>query len=299
MDNDITFEQVFRYRFSKNWALRNILVNYFVYWKGGGNDPGQDVKKLHDFIRANGVFGREQYPGIGRMLMIEDIFEEKTSISKDNEYVCPGLIPTEHVELFGAVVNEEYGLDQVLIKRSTPYTVAQFMWNVYNNRDREHEQAKRQYGSDHMLEIAKQLFEEKFPKGLDVSEESSKGVKYLLVKTDHYRWPLFFISGSRLINNDYEVFRVEKAYKKVSDPSTEFPTICGTYFGDNIKEFARDSGIQLLQISSLFKFFRWVDRKKGQGVSSEKIAPLLEVIPRQHEVPIPVGFAIQEMEALL
>jgi hypothetical protein len=228
MKDEITFEQVFRYRFQHNWALRNILVNYFVYWRGGGVDPAEDVKKLHDFIRANGVFTRDQYPGIGRMLMIEDIFEEKTSIRKDNDYFYPGLIPAEHVALYEAVVNEEYGLNQELIKKPEPYTVAQFMWKIYNNQNREG-RLGRQYGSDHMLEIVKHLFEEKFQKGLEISEESSIYGKYLLVKTDLYSWPLFFISGSRLINNDYEVFKVDKAYR-VSDPGTEFPSICGTYF---------------------------------------------------------------------
>lgn len=299
MDDNITFEQDFRYRFNKNWALRNILVNYFVYWKGGKNNPEKDVKKLHDFIRANGVFKGDQYPGIGRMLMIEDIFEEATNISKENDNACPWLIPTKYADFFEKVVNEEYGLDVELVKKPDHYTVAEFMWKVYNNLDRQHEQPKRQYGSAHMLEVAKQQFEKYFPKGLEVSQESSIYGDYLLVKGDGYCWPLFFISGSRVINKPEELFYVHLAFE-VSDPSTEFPTICGTYFGDKIKEFAQKGRgrdrIQLLQLSSLFKFFKWVDGKKQDGIPPEKIAQYLHVIPEQSEVPIPVGRAILEMQ---
>jgi hypothetical protein len=302
MDKEPTFEQVFRYRFSKNWALRNILVNYFVYWKGGGKDPRDseaNLQEVHEFIRANIVFKGDQYPGIGRMLMIEDIFEEKTSMKKKNkiDYHYPGLIPEKHLHLFETVVNEEYGLNEKL-KSPKPYTVAQFMWNIYHNQDNDGGQGRKS-GSAHMLEIAKQLFKEKFPQGLEISEKEA-GIygNYLLVKTNRYSWPLFFISGSRLINSDHETHRVYRAVK-VTDPDTQFPTICGTYFGDNIKEFAREEGIQLLQISSLFKFFQWVDRKKREEITPEKIAPHLGMIPHQPEVPIPVGKATQEMEEQL
>lgn len=304
---DISFEQVFRYRFRHNWALRNILVNYFVYWRGGGNKPGDDVQgyaqKVHEFIRTNGIFRSDQYPGIGRMLIIENIFEEETSIRKrardgTEYYVYPGLIPDQYIPLFERVVNEEYGLDQKLIEKPTPYTVAQFMWNIYHNQDRD---GKKGYGSAHMLEIVERLFAKHFPQGLQVSKESSSKGEYLLVKTDDYCWPLFFISGSRILNNradQAEVFFVHQAYK-VTDPGIEFPTICGTYFGDHIKEIAQESSIQLLQISSLFKFFRWVERQKSEGITSDKIAPHLDAIPHQHEVPIPVGRAIEDMEKLI
>jgi len=297
MNNNVSFEDVFQYRFDHNWALRNIFVNYFWYWKGGGKDPKDNVAAVHEFIKANGVFKGDQYPGMGRILMIENIFEEKTSIRKGNDYL-PGLIPEELIQLFERDVNEEYGLNVALDKGSSSYNIAQFMWNVYNNQNKEGKQGRKP-GSAHMLDIAKQQFKKYFPKGLEVSQESSVYGDYLLVKGDGYCWPLFFISGSRAINNPEELYYVHLAFD-VSDPSTEFPTICGTYFGDKIKEFARRGRgrdrIQLLQISSLFKFFRWVDSKKQEGTPSEKIAPHLDVIPRQSEVPIPVSRAIQEMQ---
>lgn len=293
MDNDLSFEQVFRYRFHQNWALRNILVNYFVYWKGGRNDPSKDVQAVHEFIKAHGIFKGDQYPGIGRMLMIEDIFEEKTSITDGTHYLYPGLIPAEHVQFFETVVNEEYGLDHILVKQPEPYTAARFMWHIYHNEDKDGRRG-HVHGSTHMLEISKHLFERFFHKGkgLEVSNAPSINGDYLLVKADDYSWPLFFISGSHLIDDPKYVFNVHTAFEDFN-PTIEFPTICGTYFGDKIKEYARRNHIQLLQISSLLKFFRWVEGRKSEA---DKIAPHLDIIPRQHEVPIPVSRAIQEIE---
>ncbi len=86
-----------------------------------------------------------------------------------------------------------YGLDHILIKQPEPYTVARFMWHIYHNEDKDGRRGHK-YGSAHMLEITKHLFERFFHKGrgLEVSNDSSINGDYLLVKADDYKWPLFF-----------------------------------------------------------------------------------------------------------
>jgi len=299
------FETNFTYRFKQNWALRNILHNYFVYWRGGQHDPETNVEALHQFIVKNATFNKAAYHGIGEMLMIDEIFDEEHKVKK-----FPGIIPSKYVQFIEGKVNEEYGLNELVDKQyDKQYTVAQFLWNIFNAFDKDGRKSKL-HSSKHMSEIVKKLFDQKLKdqklkKLASITEvDGHDHTKFLVISdlNNNYRWSFLFVASDGLIDERHLVFDIHTIYEEKLgniNPDSDYPTICGTYFGHDIKFFAKRKHIKLVQISSLFKLFQGITDLQKEGFELSDIVANLDLIPKDPSEIMSVGRGLKEIRQQL
>ena len=299
------FDDVFEFRFDHNWALRNILVNYFVFERRHGHNLDfNQLLQLRKFLVNNAVFTQNEYNGIERMLIIEEIFESiPVTNSRDEDYKEEiGVPKKEHIELYRKLIEKEYGLSEPVPEIDDTYIV-DVLWHVYHNEN----ESGHKPGHDYMARFVMKQFQSIFAGApLDFKRSEFRKLDYLTLEWGNgWKWPITFRAGSRILNDENFPYRISQSFRNRGgwDPRKEFPTICGSYFADDIKEAARDCDVQLVQLSSILKLIQWIKRKQKEGYPSvsilEQMHLVLKVNKESVEVPLSVGMGTRAMESKL
>lgn len=286
-NNDV-LDSFIMWRFKNNWLLRNILFNYFVYWRDTRTqDSKENIDGLRRFLTSYDNMNKEEYHGIERILSIEKLL------------LPTGLPNPDHIDLLRRLVNEEYGIDRQLTpqEKNKPYLVSDFFWRVSHPKDFKIDPEV------HMLEIVKGLFEQIFGGAISVTVHKIDNHTYLVLQWDNnnYTWPIMFKAGTRTLNDRHIVYSMFGTWREQGwDPEHEFPTICGLYFGDDIRIPAQQLDIKLVQLSSLFKLLQWVEKlKKEKKHTVNEVMEHFNLMLIDQQTPIAVGLGISRIESKL
>jgi len=278
-----------------------------VFEKKHGNQfDNALLLELRKFLVNNAVFSPTEYHGIERMLMIEDVFQPVTVRVKHGDHdkdEVIGVPHQSHLQLFRDVINEEYGLSNPVPDSDQNYTLADYLWHVYHNEN----QNGQKPGHEYMARVVMKLFQQSFDgTNLSVTRREFRGLDYLNLEWGNgWKWPITFRGGARILNDDNFPYRISKSFSSRGgwDIQKEFPTVCGSYFADDMSEAAKDCDVQLIQLSSILKLIQWINLKQSEGHPAITLLEVLHLLLRVNQedrmVPLAVGLGIRAMEEKL